>query len=75
MLFDSTISAKPPSVQYESIMSQDGVAEWTRQISAYGFSFVKGCPIDGLATKALLEKIGPIRETHYGRFRMWKEGF
>ena len=56
-------------------MSQDGVAEWTRQISAYGFSFVKGCPIDGLATKALLEKIGPIRETHYGRFRMWKEGF
>ena len=47
-------------------MEEDGVTEWTRQINAHGFSFVKGCPVDGPATKQLLEKIGPIRETHYG---------
>jgi hypothetical protein len=30
-------------------------------------SFVKDCPIDPEATQKLLEKIGPIRETHYGK--------
>lgn len=48
-------------------MNGNGVAEWTRQINAHGFSFVKGCPKDPQATKKLLEKIGPIRETHYGK--------
>ncbi|KAL1301699.1 hypothetical protein AAFC00_005908 [Neodothiora populina] len=66
--FDATISASPPTVEYDSIMSGNGVAEWTRQIGTYGISFVKGCPIDAEATKVLLEKIGPIRETHYGGF-------
>lgn len=67
MHFDSSIAASPPTVDYEEIMTGNGVADWTRQIATYGISFVKGCPIDGPATKALLEKIGPIRETHYGR--------
>lgn len=80
-MFDKTIADKPPTVDYESIMDADGVAEWTRQIvristpsmhqqliwkNVYGFSFVKDCPIDPEATQKLLEKIGPIRETHYG---------
>lgn len=34
-----------------------------------GFVFVKGTPFDDAAhTKKLLERIGPIRETHYGGF-------
>ncbi|KAH0371821.1 Trimethyllysine dioxygenase, partial [Aureobasidium melanogenum] len=68
VMFDKTIAAKPPTVDYNSIMEADGVAEWTRQINVYGLSFVKDCPIDPEATEKLLEKIGPIRETHYGGF-------
>ncbi|TIA24013.1 Trimethyllysine dioxygenase [Aureobasidium pullulans] len=49
IVFDKTIAATPPTVDYKDIMEADGIAEWTRQIK-------------------LLEKIGPIRETHYGGF-------
>ncbi|THW22689.1 Trimethyllysine dioxygenase [Aureobasidium pullulans] len=49
IMFDKTIAATPPTVDYKDIMEADGIAEWTRQIK-------------------LLEKIGPIRETHYGGF-------
>jgi trimethyllysine dioxygenase len=31
-MFDRTIAAKPPTVDYKSIMESDGVTEWTRQI-------------------------------------------
>lgn len=31
-MFDKTIAAKPPTVDYKSIMESDGIAEWTRQI-------------------------------------------
>ncbi|KAG9588191.1 Trimethyllysine dioxygenase, partial [Aureobasidium melanogenum] len=68
VMFDKTIADKPPTVDYKSIMEADGIAEWTRQINVYGLSFVKDCPIDPEATQKLLEKIGPIRETHYGGF-------
>lgn len=35
----------------------------------YGFVFVDGTPFDdAVHTKKLLERIGPIRETHYGGF-------
>lgn len=33
-----------------------------------GFCFVDGCPPTPEATQALLERIGPIRTTHYGGF-------
>jgi trimethyllysine dioxygenase len=81
-MFDKSIAANPPTVDYERVMEADGIAEWTRQIvsfisrllvtrkliekNTYGLSFVRNCPIDPEATKKLLEKIGPIRETHYG---------
>jgi trimethyllysine dioxygenase len=31
-MFDKSIAAKPPTVDYKDIMESDGVAEWTRQI-------------------------------------------
>ncbi|THW28887.1 Trimethyllysine dioxygenase [Aureobasidium pullulans] len=68
IMFDETIAATPPTVDYKDIMEADGIAEWTRQINVHGLSFVKNCPIDPDATRKLLEKIGPIRETHYGGF-------
>ncbi|THY35407.1 Trimethyllysine dioxygenase [Aureobasidium pullulans] len=49
IMFDKSIAASPPTVDYKDIMEANGIAEWTRQIK-------------------LLEKIGPIRETHYGGF-------
>lgn len=70
-LWDSeAVRGSPPSVAYDNIMKGDGVADWTQQINEFGFSFVKGCPIDGQATRELLEKIGPIRETHYGESKL-----
>lgn len=32
----------------------------------WGFSFVKGVPIDPESTKTLIERIAFIRHTHYG---------
>lgn len=66
VLFDNAVAKAPPTVDYDSIMNGDGVADWTRKISTYGFSFVNDCPVDPDATEKLLQKIGPIRETHYG---------
>ncbi|KAI5255743.1 26S proteasome subunit P45 [Aureobasidium subglaciale] len=66
IMFDKSIAANPPTVDYKDVMEADGIAEWTRQINVHGFSFVKNCPIDPDATQRLLETIGPIRETHYG---------
>lgn len=34
----------------------------------YGFAFVSETPVTPEATEALLERIGPIRNTHYGGF-------
>lgn len=65
-MFTGDIANAPPTIGYQKIMEDDGIAEWTRQINTYGFSFVEGCPIDPVATQNLLERIGPIRETHYG---------
>jgi hypothetical protein len=31
-MFDKSIAAKPPTVDYKDIMESDGIAEWTRQI-------------------------------------------
>lgn len=31
-MFDKTIAATPPTVDYKDIMEADGIAEWTRQI-------------------------------------------
>lgn len=33
----------------------------------WGFCLVEGTPVTPEATEALLESIGPIRNTHYGR--------
>lgn len=33
---------------------------------AFGFSYIKNCPPTPEATQELLERIGPIRNTHYG---------
>ncbi|KAE8390357.1 P-loop containing nucleoside triphosphate hydrolase protein [Aspergillus alliaceus] len=58
-----------PTVLYDKVMSSDeGVLDWLQNIYLFGFSFVKGVPIDPESTKTLLERIAFIRHTHYGGF-------
>ncbi|KAL2264292.1 hypothetical protein VTK26DRAFT_7897 [Humicola hyalothermophila] len=66
----SEIAQNPPTVAYDAVMQSDaGVAEMTRHIMTLGFIFVKGTPYDDPdKTRQLLERIGPIRVTHYGGF-------
>ncbi|CAM1508193.1 Fc.00g050410.m01.CDS01 [Cosmosporella sp. VM-42] len=61
----------PPEVEYDALMSESsdkGIAELTKNIWVRGFSFVVNTPPTPEATEAVLEKIGPIRTTHYGGF-------
>lgn len=64
------IKNNPPTVRYSRVMgSEEGVAKMTNLIMKFGLVFVKGTPFDdSIHTKKLLERIGPIRETHYGGF-------
>ncbi|KAJ4424562.1 hypothetical protein N0V82_000692 [Gnomoniopsis sp. IMI 355080] len=49
--------------------SENGMAKLTDYLMQYGLVFVDGTPFDdAIHTKRLLERIGPIRETHYGGF-------
>ncbi|KAL2003362.1 hypothetical protein VTN02DRAFT_4098 [Thermoascus thermophilus] len=58
-----------PAVSYDHVMGSDeGVLEWLDQIVRYGFSLVKGVPVEPESTKTLLERIAFIRHTHYGGF-------
>ncbi|KAJ4389407.1 hypothetical protein N0V93_006875 [Gnomoniopsis smithogilvyi] len=71
-LWGSEIAKDPPTVGYDEVMdtaSESGLAKLTDHIMQYGLVFVDGTPFDdAIHTKRLLERIGPIRETHYGGF-------
>ncbi|ROW08930.1 hypothetical protein VMCG_02909 [Cytospora schulzeri] len=64
------IRENPPSVGFPEVMNSDsGMAKMTDLILRFGFVFVDDTPFDdAVHTKRLLERIGPIRETHYGGF-------
>lgn len=71
-LWGSEIADNPPTVDYEQVMARDsspGLAKLMDAIARYGLVFVDNTPFDdAIHTKRLLERIGPIRETHYGGF-------
>lgn len=69
-LWGAEIKKNPPTVTYSEVMgSEEGVAKMTSLIMRLGLVFVEGTPFDdSIHTKKLLERIGPIRETHYGGF-------
>lgn len=67
-LWDKGVAAEPPIVEYEGVMSGE-MAGLLKHLREYGFCYVDGTPFeDPQDTKALLEKIAFIRETHYGGF-------
>ncbi|RDA92361.1 hypothetical protein CP533_4398 [Ophiocordyceps camponoti-saundersi (nom. inval.)] len=60
-----------PEVKYDKVMNTSdtqGMAKLTNNVRNYGFCFVTDTPVTPQATKKLLERIGPIRNTHYGGF-------
>ncbi|SPQ21192.1 9df8b3d9-3dc7-48d4-b94c-25275bb52e7b [Thermothielavioides terrestris] len=68
--WDSKIAKTLPTVDYEAVMNtEEGVAKLTDNIKRIGFVLVENTPFDDPnKTKELLERIGPIRVTHYGGF-------
>ncbi|PVU99278.1 hypothetical protein BB560_005530, partial [Smittium megazygosporum] len=90
-LWGSELENKIPSVPYDKVMNTDeGLFEWLQNISIYGLCAVSGVPPNGNVlflfdsffyylytcdTRKVLERIGPIRETHYGGFWEFTSGF
>ncbi|KAF2405058.1 Trimethyllysine dioxygenase [Trichodelitschia bisporula] len=65
----SSIKSSPPSISYDEIAtSPTGVRDWLYLIRTYGFAYIPNTPATPEATEALLNLIGPIRNTHYGGF-------
>ncbi|KAI8714529.1 Trimethyllysine dioxygenase [Fusarium sp. LHS14.1] len=71
VFWNSSIEDAPPEVPFDAVMSKSdekGMADLTKNIWVHGFSFVVDTPPTPEATESLLEKVGPIRTTHYGGF-------
>ncbi|KAI0261536.1 mitochondrial protein [Gloeopeniophorella convolvens] len=70
VLWGSKIAKDPPSVAYDEVMAGDGYGlfKWLSKIDKFGFCFVSGLPPTPEATEELSNRIGFIRETHYGKF-------
>ena len=63
-LWDS--SMKIPTFEFEGIMNSDhNLCEWLEVLNSYGLSIIKNMP--SYTFQALMDRIGPIRETHYGK--------
>ncbi|OQO07864.1 hypothetical protein B0A48_06655 [Cryoendolithus antarcticus] len=67
-LWQASIADDPPRVHYDSIEAGPGMAHLMMLLRVYGFCSVVHTPPTSEATQALLEGIGPIRNTHYGGF-------
>ncbi|KEY73354.1 hypothetical protein S7711_01468 [Stachybotrys chartarum IBT 7711] len=71
VLWDASIASSPPEIRYDEVMADSGLAgmaKLTKCIKSHGFCFVTNTPVTPEATQQLLERIGPIRHTHYGGF-------
>ncbi|KAK4570247.1 hypothetical protein LTR86_002327 [Recurvomyces mirabilis] len=66
--WDNSIEKDPPIVPYSDISAGAGMSTLMLKIRQQGFCFIDDMPPTPEATQALLESIGPIRNTHYGGF-------
>ncbi|KAF1837000.1 Trimethyllysine dioxygenase [Decorospora gaudefroyi] len=68
-LWDSSIASSPPSCYYQEILGQSQLHLLLGKLHKYGFCYVDHIRFhDPAETKALLESIAFIRQTHYGGF-------
>ncbi|KNZ77585.1 Trimethyllysine dioxygenase [Termitomyces sp. J132] len=70
ILWGARIEQSPPTVSYEEVMHENdkGLFKWLSNINKFGFSLVQGIPVTPEDTQKLVERIGFIRQTHYGGF-------
>jgi trimethyllysine dioxygenase len=65
----ATIMEQWPVVEYAAVMDDDeGVNEWIRKVSVYGFCIVSGTPPTTEATEQLVRRAGYVRQTIFGGF-------
>ncbi|KAK4138635.1 trimethyllysine dioxygenase [Trichocladium antarcticum] len=65
------LAQRRPTVEHDEVMKKGdaGIAKLTEHIRKFGVAFVTNTPYDDPdKTRLLLERIGPIRVTHYGGF-------
>ncbi|HJL03699.1 MAG TPA: TauD/TfdA family dioxygenase [Polyangiaceae bacterium LLY-WYZ-15_(1-7)] len=56
-----------PSARWDALLHDDAaLAAWLEAIARRGFAFVDGVPVAPAATRALLERVGPLRCTLFG---------
>ena len=67
----ASIGEATPTVSYDAVMSSDaGLRDWLAATATFGFCIAAGTPPMAEATKALLRRIGYVRETIFGG--MWE---
>nr|POF14249.1 trimethyllysine dioxygenase [Quercus suber] len=64
----SSIAQQPPVVSCKGSSEKQMMAQLMHKITESGFCFLDDVPATPEATQEILEKIGPIRNTHYGGF-------
>ena len=63
VVFSKELGIEAPAVGYNALMESDDVfIEWSDNFERYGFCFVKNSPLDELAQKKLVERIGQLRQ-------------
>ncbi|KAG5634902.1 hypothetical protein H0H81_000373 [Sphagnurus paluster] len=70
ILWGSKIVQSPPTVTHGEAMGEDGrgLFKCLTNVEQFGFSLIEGVPPTPEATEELVNRIGFIRETQYGRF-------
>nr|POF14251.1 trimethyllysine dioxygenase [Quercus suber] len=66
--WDSSIAQSPPIVSNGKHPEKEQMARLMQKLTESGFCFLDDVPATPEATQEILEKIGPIRNTHYGGF-------
>ena len=68
VLWGREIASNPPCVDHAAVMEDDKeIYSWLSKVDKYGFCFVDGVPPTREATGQVMERIGCLRDTFYGR--------
>lgn len=71
VLWGREIGSSPPCVDHAAVMGDDKeLYSWLSKMDRYGFCFVDGVPPTSEATGQVMERIGCLRDTFYGRITL-----
>lgn len=67
--FSKELGIEAPKVDYEGLLQSDDVCiKWSDHFERYGFCFVENCPLDELAQRKVVERIGQLRKPFWEDF-------